>query len=535
MEQIQIKNLSFTYPNQKKKALDNISFSVKEGEFLVLCGPSGGGKTTLLNQLKREIVPSGEKRGEILYKGQSIEEMDRKISAEEIGMVFQEPETQIVTDTVCHELSFSLGNLGYSPEEMKKRIGEIVNFFGMENKFYDEIKNMSGGQKQILNLASVLCLHPKVLLLDEPTSQLDPVSAKDFIQMVYRLNRDFFMTVLMTEHRLEEVFPIADRIIMIKNGRIEYDGRPKEVAKSIYDKKDKLYMKFLPTITQFYFQKEKNPAISNIPTTVREGRRWLSGIDINKIKGKEINSKNFDFVIMDLKDISFKYVREGPYILNKLDLKIYKGEVLSVLGGNGAGKSTLLKIIGKMLKPQRGKILSNDFKIGYLPQNPMSYFLYDTVEEEICKEKENKDFRNEKFERIIELFSIKDLLKRHPYDLSGGEKQKVILASILMTNPDVILLDEPTKGMDVISKDVLKHIIGKLKNKGMTVIMSIHDLEFAAENSDRCALLFNGEIAVEDIPSLFFSRNYFYTTAINRIFRDIIPQGVIKEDLIIDD
>ena len=270
MEQIQIKNLSFTYPNQKKKALDNISFSVKEGEFLVLCGPSGCGKTTLLNQLKKEIAPNGGKEGEILYKGQSIEKMDRKIAVEEIGMVFQEPEAQIVTDTVCHELSFSLGNLGYSSEEMKKRIGEIFNFFGMENKFYDEIKNMSGGQKQILNLASVLCLHPKVLLLDEPTSQLDPVSAKDFIQMVYRLNRDFFMTVLMTEHRLEEVFPIADRIIMIKNGRIEYDGRPKEVAKSIYDKKDKLYMKFLPTITQFYFQKEKNPAIGNIPITVRK-------------------------------------------------------------------------------------------------------------------------------------------------------------------------------------------------------------------------------------------------------------------------
>lgn len=526
MALIEINNLSFKYPNSNEKALKNVSLSVELGEFVVFCGPSGCGKTTLLNQLKREISPFGEQNGEILYKGKTIESIGKREMVEDIAMVFQEPESQIVSDTVYHELAFSLENLAYPTNIIKMRLAEIVNFFGMEDKFYESVHNLSGGQKQMLNLASVLVLHPTVLLLDEPTSQLDPISSRELLEIVYKLNRDYSVTVLMTEHRLEDVIPLADKLIVMDRGEVKYSGGPREVCRDIFNSKDDIFTEFIPSIPRYYLEVEKDRECEYIPLTVREGRAWMERTDfsIDKSINQNLNaSKNH---VMNIKNIYFKYERERPNIINDLSLTVYSGEILSILGGNGAGKSTLLKIMARMMKPQRGKVYLESERIGYLPQNLMTYFLYDTVEEEILERARIFNIPIDEVREILELLSIGQYLNRHPYDLSGGEKQKVVLASILLSKPDILILDEPTKALDPLSKRNLIEYMHRLKNSGMTIIMATHDLEFAKEVSDRCALIFNGEIAYEEVPSIFFRENYFYTTSVNRIINSTYPHGI---------
>lgn len=545
MAQIELIEYSFKYPREDKKALDNINLSIDEGEFILICGPSGCGKTTLLQQLKKEIIPEGEITGNALYKDTKIDDLNDFIAASDIGMVFQEPETQIVTDRVINELAFSMENLGYSLDTMGRRIGEMVHFFGIEDKMYEKVYNLSGGQKQVLNLASVLVLQPKVLLLDEPTSQLDPVSSKEFIQMVQNLNRDFSITVILSEHRLDEIFHIADRVIMLDKGQIKYEGSPRDVAREIYKKEDKVFLNYIPDISRLYFKLDKEK--DNMPLTVREGKKWIKNIDIKENNPTNSSSKEKKNTIINIKNISFKYEREKPLVLDKLNLDINQSEILSILGGNGAGKSTLLKVVAGAYKPQYGEIYINGEKlynideserfrhIGYLDQNPTLYFLHDSVEEEIYNraEKINADEKDVKY--LIDLFELNNILHRHPYDISGGEKQKVALTTVLLAKPKILLLDEPTKGIDPISKKKIGELLLNLKEMGITLVIATHDIEFAARFSDRCALLFDGDIKTIEEPRDFFSQNYFYTTSINRIMRDKLPNAIIYEDVVQDE
>lgn len=545
MAQIELIEYSFKYPREDKKALDNINLSIDEGEFILICGPSGCGKTTLLQQLKKEIIPEGEITGNALYKDTKIDDLNDFIAASDIGMVFQEPETQIVTDRVINELAFSMENLGYSLDTMGRRIGEMVHFFGIEDKMYEKVYSLSGGQKQVLNLASVLVLQPKVLLLDEPTSQLDPVSSKEFIQMVQNLNRDFSITVILSEHRLDEIFHIADRVIMLDKGQIKYEGSPRDVAREIYKKEDKVFLNYIPDISRLYFKLDKEK--DNMPLTVREGKKWIKNIDIKENNPTNSSSKEKKNTIINIKNISFKYEREKPLVLDKLNLDINQSEILSILGGNGAGKSTLLKVVAGAYKPQYGEIYINGEKlynideserfrhIGYLDQNPTLYFLHDSVEEEIYNraEKINADEKDVKY--LIDLFELNNILHRHPYDISGGEKQKVALTTVLLAKPKILLLDEPTKGIDPISKKKIGELLLNLKEMGITLVIATHDIEFAARFSDRCALLFDGDIKTIEEPRDFFSQNYFYTTSINRIMRDKLPNAIIYEDVVQDE
>ena len=544
MAQIVLNNLSFKYPGEEKYALDDINLSIDEGEFVLICGPSGCGKTTLLQQLKKEIQPEGNINGQILYNGVEISKLEDSAASQEIGMVFQEPESQIVTDTVCHELAFSMENMGYPASMMRRRIGEMVHFFGIEGKMYESIHNLSGGQKQILNLASVLLLQPKLLLLDEPTSQLDPVSSREFIQMVYDLNRDFNITVLLSEHRLEDVFPIADKVIIMEEGEIVYYGTPRDVAMNIFKNEDKKFFKYLPSTSKLYFTLDEHKSKENIPLTVREGKNWASKMELHEETVEKKNTENNKSTIMSLKDVSFKYEREKPFILRKLNLNIKRGECISILGGNGAGKSTLLKVMAGANKPQYGYVkIGNEklysiskkerfYKIGYLAQNPMLYFLHDNVRDEIYDVAEKIGASEKEVQELIELFFVGGILNRHPYDISGGEKQKVALITVLLPNPEMLFLDEPTKGIDPISKMNFGNLINKLKNKGITIVMATHDIEFAARFSDRCALLFDGDIACIEEPTTFFSENYFYTTTVNRIMREKLPHAIVWEDVI---
>jgi len=552
MALIDVQNLNFAYPNSRQRALKNINLSVEAGEFVAICGPSGCGKTTLISQLKREIRPEGEISGRILYRGKPIDCLSKKEAVEEIAMVFQDPENQIVLDTVIHELAFGMENLGYDILTMKKRIGEMCNFFGLEKMLYKSVHELSGGEKQILNLASVLLLQPKLLLLDEPTSQLDPIAAKEFLQMLYRLNRELSMTVIMSEHRLEDLFPLADKVVFMHEGEVKYLGDPRSISFNILRSKDASLHNYLPSVVRTYSFLKGHIEKAEIPVDVREGKQLICDLIDEKelIDCQDANRGSIlaEKPIIKMTDICFRYEKDSPNILNRLSLDVYQGEFLAILGSNGAGKSTLLQIMAGLKKPQRGKVYFKGkdilrikeeeifLQIAYLAQNPMLYFIHETVEDELYRRGEMLKGKvegiDELLEEYIDFYGLGPLLKRHPYDLSGGEKQKLAMATVLLSRPQLLLLDEPTKGLDPTFKISFKDILDKLIKSGITIVMVSHDIEFVAANASSCALLFNGEITTKDTPGNFFSENYFYTTAVNRAVREKLPKAITLEDVI---
>lgn len=544
MEILAVKNLSFSYPNAASPALENISFSVSEGEFIVLCGESGCGKTTLLRLLKRELAPAGEISGEISLFGKPQSELDERASAAEIGYVMQNPEMQIVTDKVWHELAFGMEGLGFESEKIRLRAGEMAGYFGMDSWFRADTASLSGGQKQLLSLASVMALSPRLLLLDEPTAQLDPVSASNFISDIYRLNRDLGVTVIIAEHRLEELLPIADRAAVMECSRLIAFDSPRAVCNALGSR---------PISAGFPAASRISAALADSgksPLTVREGRRFLASLDIRS--GASLpNREDADGEnAIEMKNIWFRYERNAPDILRGLNLSVKRGEIFSLLGGNGAGKTTALKVLSGIEKPYRGKIklLGKNIKeyrgnelhfhnVALLPQNVHDVFLRDTVESDLrdmCRVLGYSAVQaDEKISAVSEKLGISRLFGKHPYDLSGGEAQKCALAKILLSEPKILLLDEPTKGIDAHAKLTLRDILASLKSEGVTVVIVTHDTEFAAAASDRCALFFDGEVISPSSPRKFFSGNDFYTTAASRISRGIFENTVTVDDVVL--
>jgi len=557
MALIQINNLNFTYSGEKEKVLSGLNLTIEQGEFVVLCGSSGSGKTTLLKNLKREISPAGKMTGDVFYKGIPLNELQDEVSAKEIGMVFQDPDSQIVMDTVIQELAFSLENFGYKPAYIKKKISEMVTFFGLEECLHKSVQELSGGQKQTMNICSVMLLEPRVLLLDEPTSQLDPVAAHELIKMVHQINQEFSVTVIISEHRLEQLFPIADRVVFMEEGSIKYCNTPVELSMEVMKAKDSKAVPFIPPLTRLFFTLptgRDERLVSDIPLSVRSGKQFMQRISqsFNECSENEENFENSHKnsadcgnAIITCKDVSFRYDREKSLILKKLSLKIYQGEFMAILGGNGAGKTTLLQAMAGLISPQQGcvylrkkriALIKQDEKnasIGYVAQNPLLHFTFDTVNEELkfASLYSRSNSSNTKMEEMLELFEMKDLLDRHPYDLSGGQQQKLVIACALIPEPEILMIDEPTKGLDSISKDNLARLLKSLKAKGITIVMVTHDIEFAACHAEKCAMLFDGSITDYSSPSEFFSGNYFYTTSINRAVRDYLPHAITCEDV----
>lgn len=548
---MKLTDLTFQYPDMDERVLNNVSIDISEGEFVVVCGPSGCGKTTLLRMLKKELAPFGKVSGEVRYAGKRLNEWDERTLIEDIGFVFQDPENQIAMDEVMQEIVFGMENLGYSNFEMRKRVAEMVHFFGMESLLKEKPSELSGGQKQMLNLLSVLLLKPKVLLLDEPTSQLDPVAAKDLIIMLERLNKEMGMTIILVEHRLEDLFAIADRVLMMQSGQIVYEGTNREVINAVYAAKDEQFISYLPSVSRLYLAKEQNPLKSEIPLNVKESKTWLATFpEINKesLEADYVDSANAEEGLLSIKQAYFQYSRHTPMILRNLSLKVNHGEYFALVGGNGSGKTTLLKLCIGMIKAQRGsakfagqtvhKMTGKDLSdvMAYLPQNPQTYFVTDTIEKEMISVIERHQIDNglEKIELMLERFKISHLRNRHPYDCSGGEMQRAALACMLLGDPEILFIDEPTKGLDPISKDNLANLLQELNDKGLTIIMVTHDIEFAAKHVDRCAMLFDGEITVDGSPGHLFKGNFFYTTAINRATRmsNVLESLTLEEALL---
>ncbi len=522
MEQIKIENLSFQYSLAEEKSLKNINLCIAEGEYVVLCGRSGCGKTTLLRQLKSEIAPKGKTEGIVLFNGCGLAEISAYDRAQKIGFVMQNPESQIVTDKVWHELAFSLESLGLKTDEIRLRVAEMAAYFGIEEWFDGKTAELSGGQKQLLNLASVMAAHPDVLILDEPTSRLDPIAAERFLSTVDRINKDLGVTVIITEHRLENILQYADRLVIMEKGEIIAETEPKNIGKSIATLPESV-MLGLPAAARIFIALGAN---GETPLSVRDGRVWLKKQGFKKTKIKH-DEKSFDEKnAVELKNISFRYEKNFADILKSLNLKIPKGCVFALLGGNGAGKTTLSKILLGAEKPYSGKLKLNG-SICAMPQEVQTLFASKTVEDELAEVEDN----DEKIRAVEKKTGVTELMKKHPFDISGGEQQRAALAKILLCERDIYLFDEPTKGMDAEFKCTFAEIIKELARSGKTVIIISHDIEFCAENAELCAMLFDGEIAAVGTAKRFFDGNRFYTTAANKISKGFVDGAVTDKDV----
>ena len=557
MEILRVDGLKFSYPNQLKKALNNINFSIDEGDFVLICGESGCGKSTLLRHLKPELSPHGQVSGDIYYYSQKINDYSSKQLASEIGYVLQNPDSQIVTDKVWHELAFGLENMGLDTQSIRLRVAEMASFFGIQGWFRKNVNDLSGGQKQLLNLASIMAMQPKILILDEPTSQLDPIAAKDFIDTLVRINKELSTTIIMTEHNLEDIYSVCDKVIVMEDGKVICNDTNYKVADILSGDKNHKMFKSLPTPSKIYNQlNEYLEGASKSPLTVKDCRQWLNDsmdeVTITKLDDTEteinIDEKDREIAI-ELKDVYFQYNKISEPTIRDLSFKVYKGEIYSILGGNGTGKSTTLSLVARQRKPQRGKIFINNIEmkkynnkslyennLALLPQNPQSLFVFETVredlEEVLILQNKDREYIDKEVKRVSKLLDIEPLLEHHPYDLSGGELQRAGMAKVMLLNPKIILLDEPTKGLDAYCKEEIGKMLMKLRDMGVTIVVVSHDIEFSARYSDRCAMFFDGSIVSEGTPKEFFLGNNFYTTVSNRIARNIFEDTLIYEDVV---
>jgi len=573
VELYEIKSLTFRYPSRDMPALDNISLSFERGGFCTIFGESGCGKTTLLRHLKTILTPNGERSGEIVFKGRPIGGVSVREQAGKIGFVMQSPESQIVTDKVWHELAFGLENLGFPQESIRLRTAEAADYFGLSSKFFDDVATLSGGEKQLLNLAAAVALGAEVLILDEPTARLDPVAAGRFLSELARLNRDLGTTVILSEQRLDEVFPFSGRAVAMSGGRIAAVGSPRDVAAavsscerlrlslpaparilarlgeaappvSLSEGRDMLeenytLKKCLAATGGSDEAAQETPGIASEPAQER-----LNSPVVPRLRAKNIwngtlpggksrpqakgRGEDLCEPVLTLKDIFFRYEKSSPDILHGLSLSLFAGELAAVVGANGAGKSTLLWLAAGLLRPLHGGVKARG-RTALLPQDAQTLFAKDTVLEELS---EVPGAAPSEIEETARGFGLSNLLVSHPYDLSGGETQRLALAKLLLAKPDILLLDEPTKGMDAFAKKVLAGILGGLKREGKAILTVSHDVDFCAEVCDRAALLFGGSIIAEGPPRAVFAGNNFYTTNANRLARGICPGALTDGDVV---
>ena len=598
MDILDVQKLTFAYPDTTveyggvylEPALKEASFCVAQGDFLVILGSSGCGKTTLLKLLKPVLAPHGKKSGSIFFNGADIESLSYEELAYDIGFVMQDVNAQLVTDEVWHELAFGLESLGCSNSMIKRRVAEMTSFFGLSDIFHKKVWELSGGQKQMVNLASVMAMNPKLLILDEPTSQLDPIAAEEFVACLTRINRELGTTIIMTEHRLEEVLPVCTKVMAMEDGQVTAFGPLRECMAELCT--DGRYMGFMTAATRVYagVSKDKKKyhadmthnedeihanesvAVDNIyslPVSVGEGRSYLAELlkngtltggssDESELCDKTIeeektfinigkNKRTVDEKIVSDKHVStgndilickslcYAYDKAGDDIVNKLTLSVREGEILSISGGNGSGKTTFLKLIAGIMEPDNGRIrVAAGRRTALLPQNPTDLFTRNTVRDElVCtQDSVENEISYEAVADVVRTCMMEDLLLRHPYDLSGGEQQRLALAKLMLIDPDIFLLDEPTKGIDPEFKLEYGDILKQLKTRGKTIIIVSHDIEWEARISDRCALMFDGSIAAVEPVKDFFSGNHFYTTAAARIAGGMVENAITVEDIL---
>ena len=525
---IEVRGLRFAYPGAEVPVFDGLDWSVPQGAFALLVGGTGSGKSTLLSLLKPEIAPAGECAGELRVLGESVADMDVRASAERVGYVFQDPENQIVCETVWHEMAFGLENLGMSRDEMRRRVAETSYFFGLEDWLHRDTDTLSGGRKQLLSLAAVLALRPRVLLLDEPTSQLDPVAEKSFLHALFRVNRELGCTVVVATHQPRPMLEYATCAYRIEGGRV---CEVPDIASLGH--REELFSGEAPGWGAS--RRAKNGVFSS--ASGQPGSLDPRGGAPGAKKGlKSDKSAEFGAQILPQGDSGapsraggcrilpkmhagpattlagswFRYDRASGWVLRGLDAAFSAGAVHAVVGGNGCGKSTMLSVLAKTVKLQRGHMERGAGSAALLPQNPKALLVAETVRDELMEWASTCGYDEAAARERAASLGLSGLDGRHPYDLSGGQRQLLALAKLLLIGPELLLLDEPTKGLDLASRRIIARALRDHAKAGGTVIMATHDLDFAEQVADDIAMMFDGEIACMEPPTDFFADNVFY-------------------------
>ncbi len=511
MEILRIEDLSFSYPTDTRgrNALEHVSFSVNDGEFVLLCGRSGSGKSTLLNLLKKETAPSGKKHGEIIYS--SSEDIT-------VGLLSQDPDRMIVSDKVIHELSFAPENMGLSTQKIRRRISEISAYFGMDTWIDEDTDKLSGGRKQILCIASVLAMRPKLLLLDEPMGSLDPLSCTRLKDVLIRLNRELGMTVIVAEHFIDRCLEGADRVIALDEGRVIYDGTPESAASSL--RKTALYKAFpAPAV----INEALGLGLSSEQLNVKGVKAALQGRSFRKV-GAQVTAKDGD-ELLSAQGLYFSYEKHSGFVLRGTDISLRRGSIYACMGANGCGKSTLIKCLAGVLKPQKGR-LKKSTTSAYLPQDAGLLFLGETVMGELERAASSSGAASEMAQRL----GLSEYADMHPYDLSGGRRTLLGMGMIILSGAGILLLDEPTLGMDCECKELLSIMLSELK-KDKAILLVSHDVEFIARTADMACMFFDGSTTVmAPVRQMLLENNYITTCA--RLIAGDSAGTVTTEELI---
>ena len=548
---INIENFTFYYGDSEKPALKNINLQIKDGEFILITGPSGGGKSSLCRCFNG-LIPhfyGGRVTGNVAVQGTDVISHSTKELATKVGMIFQDPENQLVAMDVEREIAFGLENLAFPKMLIAKRLEESLDTLGISALRHRQVHELSGGEKQKVAIASVLALHPGILVLDEPTSELDPKSAEEVLSVVERLNDELGLTVILIEHRLDRVAQHVDRLIMMSHGEVVADGDPRQVLSS---KKPVEIGVGVPPITKLVQgMRERGINIDKTPLTVKEGRTMLEGV-FQKASGQiPRRNKNDDGEpIIEIRKLWHVYPT-GVTALKDISIKVCEGEFVAIMGRNASGKTTLVKHISGLLRPTRGMVLVDGIdtrratiaelakKVGFVFQNPNDHLFADTVEEEIAFTLKNLGGNGgevkSRVDEILERFNIKEYRKQYPRYLSGGEKQRIALASVIIAQPRVLILDEPTRGMDYGLKSQLMAFLNEYRSQGNTVILVTHDVEMVAEHADRVILMSEGKVVVDDNKREVLSKALLFSPQINRLVQAFTEYGVPEDVLTVDE
>lgn len=542
-ELVTVKHLTFSYPDQPTPILDDINLTVDPGDFIVISGDTGSGKTTLLNNFKKELMPQGTRTGTVIVAGNPIHEMAKLASAQTIGYVAQDPQAQPVMATVIEELAFPLENIGCPSSEIERRITELANFLGLDQNLNRQIHQLSGGQLQLVNLASVLILRPKLILLDEPTSQLDPLTAQHFLTVLGRINQELGITIMLTEHRLSTVAAMANRMLLLQNHKLTFDGTPQGGLKKMAA--DPHLKFFVPSIPKLFIK--NHVQVPHLPISVTAAQQAIREKDL-KFQGvpgtPAFPPKADQKPILTINNISFSFDGQNN-VLQHLNLSVNRGTWLSIIGKNGSGKSTLLSLITGLMTPQHGKIhfdhqlvwkikiAQRIRQLSFLSQTPSLQFTSDTVRDELVVQANELKLSDPQHQadQMIARLHLNPIQGQNPFDISGGQQQLVGLAIALMATPNLLVLDEPTKGLDPYTKIQVSNLLKQYQQAGMTIITASHDMEFCAKFADQCGFMFAGHLNTLLPTKSFFADNFFFTTPINRIVRDQVRDALLPGDL----
>ncbi len=568
---IEISNLNFHYFGKNSEALKDIDLKISKGEFVLLTGLSGSGKSTLIRALNG-LIPNfygGRISGTVKALDMNVFEEKPRNLAKKIGMVFQNPENQLFMNNVESELVFGLENIRLSRSEIKFRLDETIELLGLELIRKRSISSLSGGEKQKVAIGAILAMQPEILILDEPTSELDQKSAEEILQVIQNLNKKLGITVILIEHRIDRVIEYVDRLIIMKEGQIIHDGKPKQ----IYLVENNINKFFIPPIIKLFLEimKRKNIPLryqispNEIPINIEECslilKELLENLKVNEDSMKSFQQKerlymqqfNDSAPLVEFTDVDFEFEKNN-IILSKINFKAYPGEFIAIIGDNGAGKTTFLKLFNGLLRPKNGLIKINGKNVknlsvaqisrdvGYIFQNPSIQFYQDTVKEELEVVLKNFKIHSENAKKLLEEYSdrldLKSLLSIYPRYLSYGEQQRAALASMLVIQPKILIMDEPTHGMDALQKEHFFNYLDEYRKKGNLVILVTHDIESLTKYPERILLFSEGKIILDDLSKNVLShpKAIQFSPQINRLVKNFpnLPNKIIKIEEILE-